>query len=87
MIKPRLSTWMIAFCALISPAFPAADGDALRQGNPMVPGYFAEPAFWSWAKTPPVGWNSWNAFGSSVKEEQVLANADYMEKHHKAPAR
>jgi hypothetical protein len=44
----------------------------------------ADPAYWSWAKTPPMGWNSWDAFGSSVKEEQVLANADYMDKHLKS---
>ena len=31
-----------------------------------------------------MGWNSWDAFGSSVKEEQVLANADYMEKNLKS---
>jgi hypothetical protein len=50
----------------------------------LMTGAAADPAFWSWAKTPPMGWNSWDAFGSSVKEEQVLANADYMEKHLKA---
>ena len=44
----------------------------------------ADPNFWSWAKTPPMGWNSWDAFGSSVKEEQVLANAEYMDKNLKA---
>jgi hypothetical protein len=30
------------------------------------------------AQTPPMGWNSWDCFGSSVTEEQVLANAEYM---------
>jgi hypothetical protein len=43
-----------------------------------------EPKFYRWAMTPPMGWNSWDAFGSSVKEEQVLANADYMEKNLKS---
>jgi alpha-galactosidase len=43
-----------------------------------------DPAFWSWAPTPPMGWNSWDAFGSSVKEASVLANADYMDKNLKS---
>ncbi len=28
-----------------------------------------------------MGWNSWDAFGSSVKEDSVLANAEYMDKN------
>jgi len=43
-----------------------------------------DPAYWAWSPTPPMGWNSWDAFGSSVKEEQVLANADYMDNNLKA---
>jgi len=43
-----------------------------------------DPAYWSWAPTPPMGWNSWDAFGSSVKEDQVLANAEYVDEHLKA---
>ena len=38
----------------------------------------AEPAFWSWAKTPPMGWNSWDCYGAGVWESNVVANADYM---------
>ncbi len=38
----------------------------------------AEPAFWSWAKTPPMGWNSWDCYGAGVWESNVIANADYM---------
>lgn len=37
-----------------------------------------EPAFWSWAKTPPMGWNSWDCYGAGVWESNALANADYM---------
>ena len=36
------------------------------------------PAFLQWAPTPPMGWNSWDCFGTTVTEEQVKANADYM---------
>jgi len=33
------------------------------------------------AKTPPMGWNSYNCFGGSVTEEEVKQNADYMAKN------
>lgn len=39
--------------------------------------------FKNWAKTPPLGWNSWDCFGAAVNEEQLIANADYMAKHLK----
>lgn len=44
----------------------------------------AEPAFLSWAATPPMGWNSWDCFGTTVTEAQVKAQADYMAAHLKA---
>jgi hypothetical protein len=36
------------------------------------------PTFWQWAPTPPMGWNSYDAYGDSVKEDEVLANAQAM---------
>src|SRR6266566_2870953 len=30
------------------------------------------------ASTPPMGWNSWDSYGTTVREEQVKANADSM---------
>ena len=30
------------------------------------------------ANKPPMGWNSYNCFGSAVLEKEVKANADYM---------
>ena len=35
------------------------------------------------APTPPMGWNSWDCYGASVNEEQLLGNADYMAKYLK----
>ena len=35
------------------------------------------------AKTPPMGWNSWDCYGPSVDEETVRANAAYMAAHLK----
>src|SRR6185437_13686935 len=44
----------------------------------------ADPEYWSWAKTPPMGWNSWDCFGAGVWQSNALANADYMAKNLKA---
>jgi hypothetical protein len=33
------------------------------------------------ALTPPMGWNSYDAFGDSVKESEVLANAQWLKDH------
>ena len=35
------------------------------------------------AATPPMGWNSYNCYGSAVHENEVKANADYMAKYLK----
>lgn len=35
------------------------------------------------AKTPPMGWNSWDCYGASVTESDILGNANYMAKHLK----
>ena len=35
------------------------------------------------AKTPPLGWNSWDCFGAGVNEKELKANADYMAAHLK----
>ena len=40
--------------------------------------------FHAWAKTPPMGWNSWDCYGAGVWESNVLANADYMATHLKS---
>lgn len=35
------------------------------------------------ADKPPMGWNSYNCFGSAVHEDEVKANADYLAQHLK----
>lgn len=37
----------------------------------------------TFAKTPPMGWNSYDYYDTAVNEEQVRANAEYMAKHLK----
>lgn len=34
--------------------------------------------FRTWAATPPMGWNSWDCYYSSVTEKEVLQNAQYL---------
>ena len=38
----------------------------------------AEKDFHSWAASPPMGWNSWDCFGTTVTEEQTKQQADFM---------
>lgn len=40
----------------------------------------AQPAadFRDWATTPPMGWNSWDNFGTTITEQQTRRQADYM---------
>jgi len=40
-----------------------------------------EADFRSWAPTPPMGWNSWDCFATTVTESQARAEADYMARH------
>src|SRR5271165_2045680 len=42
------------------------------------PGRAADPEFWSWAPTPPMGWNSWDGFATTVTEPQTRAQAAFM---------
>jgi alpha-galactosidase len=44
----------------------------------------ARNAFLSWAPTPPMGWNSWDCYGTTISETEVRANADFMAAHLKA---
>ncbi len=40
----------------------------------------SESDFRTWAKTPPMGWNSWDCFGTTITEAQTRAQADAMAK-------
>jgi len=66
----------LAGLALPKFVLPALFGGLLSAGA-------ADPAFWSWAPTPPMGWNSWDCYGAGVWEADVVANADYMAKNLK----
>ncbi len=54
---------------------------------PILPALLAVsalfPRFHSWAETPPMGWNSWDAFGTGVTEAQARENGVYLATHLK----
>jgi alpha-galactosidase len=68
--------WTLLFAAglLLLPCIVQGADDAAASSN-------APPAFWAWAPTPPMGWNSYDTFGDSVTEAETLANARYLKKH------
>jgi len=39
------------------------------------------PAYWQYAQKPPLGWNSWDIYGTTVTEQQIKDQADAMAKH------
>ncbi|MGC1186889.1 MAG: glycoside hydrolase family 27 protein [Candidatus Acidiferrales bacterium] len=54
---------------------------ALAANFPAGAGVASNPAAVSLAPTPPMGWNSWDSYGPTVREDEVKANADYMAAH------
>lgn len=40
-----------------------------------------KPEHWEFAPTPPLGWNSWDIFGTTVTEQQIKDQADAMAEH------
>jgi alpha-galactosidase len=40
--------------------------------------------FRAWAPTPPMGWNSWDSFATTITEGQARGEADYMAAHLKS---
>jgi len=47
-------------------------------GHPLRVNADGGPAYWQWAPLPPMGWNSYDCWGTSIDEDQTLANAQYM---------
>jgi hypothetical protein len=54
-----------------------------KSGSAEKPEPFKKGEFKEWAQTPPMGWNSWDCYGPTVRENEVKANADYMAEHLK----
>ena len=70
-MKHTTFAWpVLAGLCLAGALLPAAADDATN--------------FLQWAPTPPLGWNSYDVFGDSVTEAEVLTNANYMKEHLRA---
>ena len=70
-------TIMIAAMAIALPATAShADGDDASAGR-------AADNTAILAKTPPMGWNSWDGYGTTINEEQFKANAKWFAEHLK----
>jgi alpha-galactosidase len=39
------------------------------------------PSYWKFSPKPPLGWNSWDIFGTTVTEKQIKEQADAMAEH------
>ncbi len=64
--------------AAAAAALAAAGGFA---GSSQAAQKSVAPAYWKLALTPPMGWNSYDYYGSTVTEAEVLANAEYQQTH------
>ena len=60
---------MLAIAALMQPAFSQTS----QKATPLT-----QEQFMSLAKTPPMGWNSWNRFNCNVSEKLLMETADAM---------
>ncbi len=65
----RLRLGCLAVLATSAWFVAAAAGAAPARSN---------PGYWEFAPTPPLGWNSWDYFGTTITEEQARAQIDAM---------
>ena len=81
-MEARIKNWFGVCLAVIlfstlayaeNPSRPnASNGPAHRKGPRVL------------AATPPMGWNSWDAYGTTINEDEFKANADWFAKHLKS---
>jgi hypothetical protein len=60
--------WLVTSAALFSLLTPAAGP---QTGQPLL------------AETPPMGWNSWDSYGTTIKESDFKVNAEWLAAHLK----
>jgi alpha-galactosidase len=70
------------FAASIAFAHPATttSPNSTREGASMSTSEtnYSALAFYAFSPTPPMGWNSYDAFGDMVTEDEVMSNATYV---------
>lgn len=62
-------------CLLLSILFTSSIGVSAPENTS---GPVSAPVHWQWALTPPMGWNSYDCLGTSITEDETLANARTM---------
>ena len=77
MIRMRKLTRNFVCRLLVPLTLTAGPVQAQAQGQ-------VSPRFWKFAPTPPMGWNSYDAYKDGVNEAQVLANAQAIKDHLRA---
>jgi len=68
MNAPSVSTLLLRFTAFV----------LCGSGLLATPPADAAKDFHAWAVTPPMGWNSWDCFATTITEAQTKAQADFM---------
>lgn len=76
-----LAALAVIFCAMPSGRPAERLRGSVVAGNGLGRNAKVNLTFHKWADTPPMGWNSWDAFATTVTEAQVKAQADYMAKN------
>jgi hypothetical protein len=70
----------VAFAVGIGGVLPRGRNDIQMQAGSTTSSEKQGPVL---AATPPMGWNSWDSFGTTVREADVKANADWLAKNLK----
>src|SRR5260221_7255514 len=71
-LQRMIATVAIALFAQVSTADEGGEASAQKTDGTQV-----------LAKTPPLGWNSWDGYGTTINEEQFNANAKWFAEHLK----
>ena len=67
-----------ALASSLAASVAAAEPEAESRNDSKV-----NLTFLKWAQTPPMGWNSWDIFGTTLTEAEAKRQADAMAKHLK----
>ncbi len=76
--RPASWLWVVAMCGCFSMSLNGQNPS--REARQISREAAAGPIL---AATPPLGWNSWDSYGTTVGEAQVKANAEWMAAHLK----
>lgn len=76
-MKERAFLLAVALCLILGSSILLQAGGPDEKNNSSVMAS-------TMASTPPMGWNSWDGYGTTVTESDVKANAEWLAKHLKS---